>query len=93
MLAMMLILLEGTRKVLAFWVYDCNNQSAQVEQYSPLDSEMCRNMEKVHAIERKLNGEIVQIKKEQLVQVTRCTETQMIQSTYCRSQSRTGVES
>jgi hypothetical protein len=30
-------------------------------------------MEKVHAVERELYREIVQIKKERLVQVTRCT--------------------
>ena len=49
-------------------------------------------MEKVHAIERELYGEIVQIKKEWLVQVTRCTATQTIKSVYCGWQSRTGPE-
>jgi hypothetical protein len=49
-------------------------------------------MEKVHAIERELFGEIMQIKKERLVQVTRCTATQTIKSTYCRFQSRSGPE-
>jgi hypothetical protein len=34
------------------------------------------NMEKVQAIERDLYREIVQIKKERLVQVTRCTASQ-----------------
>jgi hypothetical protein len=45
-------------------------------------------MEKVHAIERELYGENVQIKKERLVQITRCTATQTIKSTYCGFQSR-----
>jgi hypothetical protein len=49
-------------------------------------------MEKVHAIERELYGEIVQIKKERLVQVTRCTGTQTIKSVYCGWQSLTGPE-
>ena len=49
-------------------------------------------MEKVHVIERELYGEIVQIKKEGLVQVTRCTATQTIKSVYCGFQSRTGPE-
>jgi hypothetical protein len=49
-------------------------------------------MEKVHAIERELYGEIVQIKKERLVQVTRRTATQTIKSVYCGWQSRTGPE-
>jgi hypothetical protein len=61
-----------------------------VEQYSLLDLEPCRNMEKVHAIERELFGKIVQIKKERLVQVTRCTTIQMIKSTYCGFQSYIG---
>jgi hypothetical protein len=45
-------------------------------------------MEKVHAIERELYGEIVHIKKEGLVRVTRCTATQTIKWTYCGFQSR-----
>jgi hypothetical protein len=49
-------------------------------------------MEKVHAIERELYGEIVQIKKERLVQVTRCTATQTIKSMYWGFQSRSGPE-
>jgi hypothetical protein len=49
-------------------------------------------MEKVHAIEQELYGEIVQIKKERLVQVTRCTATQTIKSVYCGFQSRSGPE-
>jgi hypothetical protein len=46
----------------------------------------------VHAIERELYGEIVQIKKERLVQVTRCTASQTIKSAYCEIQSRLGME-
>jgi hypothetical protein len=49
-------------------------------------------MEKVHAIERELYGEIMQIKKEGLVQVTRCTATQTIKSTYSEFQSLSGPE-
>jgi hypothetical protein len=49
-------------------------------------------MEKVHAIEQELYREIVQIKKERLVQVTRCTATQTIKSVYCGFQSRSGPE-
>jgi hypothetical protein len=49
-------------------------------------------MEKVHAIERDLYGEIVQIKKERLVQVTRCTASQTVKSTYCGFQSCSGPE-
>jgi hypothetical protein len=49
-------------------------------------------MEKAHTIERELYGEIVQIKKEQLVQVTKCTASQTIKSAYCGFQSHSGVE-
>jgi hypothetical protein len=47
-------------------------------------------MEKVHAIERELYGEIVQIKKERLVQVTRCTATETVQKRHCGWQSHAG---
>jgi hypothetical protein len=49
-------------------------------------------LEKVHAIERELFGEIVQIKKERLVQVTRCMASQTIKLAYCGFQSRSGME-
>ena len=71
--------------------YDCNNASAPVEQYSLLDPEPCGNMQKVHAIERDLQGEIVQIKKERLVQVTRCQVFETVTSQFCGFQSRAGV--
>jgi hypothetical protein len=92
MMTMMLVMMAGLPECTAFRAYDCNNQSSQIEQYSLLDPEPCGNMEKVHAIERELYGEIVQIKKERLVQVTRCTATQTIKSVYCGFQSRSGPE-
>jgi hypothetical protein len=90
MMTMMLLMLAGLPECVAFRAYDCNSQSSQIEQYSLLDPDSCGNMEKVHAIERELYGEIVQIKKERLVQVTRCTVTQTIKSVYSGWQSRTG---
>jgi hypothetical protein len=92
MMTMMLVILAGLPECAAFRAYDCNNQTSQIERYSLLDPEHCGNMEKVHAIERELYGEIVQIKKERLVQVTRCTATQTIKSVYCGFQSRSGPE-
>ncbi len=92
MMTMMLVMMAGLPECAAFHAYDCNNQSSQIEQYSLLDPEPCGNMEKVHAIERELYGEIVQIKKERLVQVTRCTAIQTIKSVYCGFQSRSGPE-
>jgi hypothetical protein len=92
MMTMMLIMLAGLPECTPFRAYDCNNQSSQIEQYSLLDPEPCGNMEKVHAIELELYREIIQIKKERLVQVTRCTATQTIKSMYCGFQSRLGPE-
>jgi hypothetical protein len=92
MMTMMLLMLAGLPECMAFRAYDCNSQSSQIEQYSLLDPEPCGNTEKVHAIERELYGEIVQIKKERLVQVTRCTATQTVKSVYCGWQSSTGPE-
>jgi hypothetical protein len=89
MMTMMMLMLAGLPECVAFRAYDCNSKSSEIEQYSLLDPEPCGNMEKVHAIERELYGEIVQIKKERLVQVTRCTATQS-KSVYCGWQSRTG---
>ncbi len=57
-----------------------------------MDPEPCGSMEKVHAIERDLYREIEQIKKERLVQVTRCTASQTVKSTYCGFQSHLGPE-
>jgi hypothetical protein len=92
MMTMMLLMLAGLPECVAFRAYNCNSQSSQIEKYSLLEPEPCGNMEKVHAIERELYGEIVQIKKERLVQVTRCMATQTVKSVYCGWQSRTGPE-
>ncbi len=74
MMTMMLFMMAGLPECAAFRAYDCNNQSSQIEQYSLLDPEPCGNyMEKVHAIEQELYGEIVQIKKEPVHLVTLCT--------------------
>jgi hypothetical protein len=88
----MLFMMAGLPECMAFRVYDCNNQSLQIEQYSLLDPELCGNMEKVHSIECDLYREIMQIKKERLVQVTRCTVTLTIKLVYCGFQSRSGLE-
>jgi hypothetical protein len=72
-------------------VFDCNNRSSPIKQYSLLDPEPCGNMQKVHAIERDLHREIVQIKKERLVQVTKCIVFQTIMAMFCGFQSGAGV--
>ena len=83
---------QGLGNKLGIWAYDCNKQSAQIEQNSLPNPEPCGNMEKVHVIERELYGEIVQIKKECLVQVTRCTASQTGQVGLLRVPEPLGVE-
>jgi hypothetical protein len=56
MMAMMLVMLAGMPECTDFRAYDCNNRSAQIEQYSLLNPEPCGNIEKVHAIERDLGA-------------------------------------
>jgi hypothetical protein len=92
MLTMKLVLQAGMPECVALRAYDCNKQSAQIEQYSLPDPEPCGNMEKVHVIERELYGEILQIKKECLVQVTRCTASQTRQVGLLRVPEPLGVE-
>jgi hypothetical protein len=89
--AVMMILAAVAPCGKAFHAFDCNNASAPVMQYSLLDPEPCGNMQKLHAVERYLQGEIVQIKKERLVQVTRCQVYETITSQYCGWHSRAGV--
>ncbi len=92
MMVMAAVLLAvGTTRATAFKAFDCNNGSAPIEQYSLLDPEPCWNMQKVHTVERDLHGEIVQINKERLVQVTKCIVVETITSTFCGFQSRAGV--
>jgi hypothetical protein len=87
MIAMAVLLLIGTLQATGFKALDCNNGSEPIKQYLLLDPEPCGNMQKVHAIERDLHGEIVQIKKERLVQVTKCVVFQTITLTFCGFQS------
>jgi hypothetical protein len=83
MMVMAVLLAVGATRATAFKAFDCNNGSAPIEQYSLLDPEPCGNKQKVHAVERDLHGEIVQIKKERLVQVTKCIVFETITSTFC----------
>jgi hypothetical protein len=44
-----------------------------------------------HVVERMLHGEIVQMKRERLIRITRCHVVESIMSQYCGWQSRAGV--
>ncbi len=89
--AVMMILAAGALCAKAFQAFNCNNASAPVEQYSLLDPEPCGNLQKLHTIKRELQGEIMQIQKEQLIKVTRCWVYETITLQYCGWQSRAGV--
>ena len=90
LMTMLLLMIGGSPQANAFRAYDCNNTSAPLEHYSLLEPEPCGDGRQ-HEIERTLFGEIVQMKKERLVQVTRCVVFETITSQYCGWQSRAGV--
>jgi hypothetical protein len=69
MLTASLASLPGTEGLKA---YDCSNSSNPVEMYSLLDPEPCPDVALDHVVERVLHREIVQMKRERLVQITRC---------------------
>jgi hypothetical protein len=44
-----------------------------------------------HVVERMMHGEIVQMKRERLIRITRCHVVESVMSQYCGWQSRAGV--
>ena len=74
-----------------FQAYDCSNSSNPVEMYSLLDPEPCPDVSPQHIVERVMQGEIVQLKRERLIKITRCHVVQSVFSQYCGWQSRAGV--
>jgi hypothetical protein len=74
-----------------FRAYDCSNSSNPVEMYLLLDPEPCPDVALDHVVERVLHGEIVQMKRERLVLITRCHVLELVLSQYCGWQSRAGV--
>ena len=90
-MTLLALMLTGAPRIYGFQAYDCNNASAPLEQYSLLEPEPCPDMLKQHELERNLEGEIVQLKKERLIHTTRCQVYETIQSQYCGFQSRAGA--
>jgi len=62
-----------------------------VDMYSLLDPEPCPDIAMDHVVERMMHGEIVQMKRERLIRITRCQVVESIMSQYCGWQSRAGV--
>ncbi len=90
-MTLLALMLTGAPGIYGFQAYDCNNASAPLEQYSLLEPEPCPDMLKQHELERNLEGEIVQLKKERLIHTTRCQVYETIQTQYCGFQSRAGA--
>jgi len=83
--------LAGLAGVEGFQAYNCSNSSNPVDMYSLLDSEPCPDVAMDHVVERMLHGEIVQMKRERLIRITRCHVVESIMSQYCGWQSGAGV--
>ncbi len=82
MMAMMLVMLAGMPECTAFRAYDCNNQSAQIEQYSLLDPEPCGNSTETSCRSRRSGW----------CRSPGCPASQTVKSTYCRFQRCSGPE-
>jgi hypothetical protein len=90
-IAMLTASLASLAGVEGFKAYDCSNSSNPVDMYSLLDPEPCPDMAMDHVVERMLHGEIVQMKRERLIRITRCHVVESIMSRYCGWQSQAGV--
>ncbi len=89
-MAMLMLFMGPT--VRGFRAYDCNNSTGTVEYYSLLEPGPCiETHQQERPIVRSVTGEIVQLKKERLIQVTRCQVIETMVSQYCGFRSRVGV--
>ncbi len=90
-IAMLTASLASLARVEGFQAYDCSNSSNPVDMYSLLDPEPCPDVAMDHVVERMMHGEIVQMKRERLIRITRCHVVESVMSQYCGWQSRAGV--
>jgi hypothetical protein len=90
-IAMLTASLASLAGVEGFQAYDCSNSSNPVDMYSLLDPEPCPDVAMDHVVERMMHGEIVQMKRERLIRITRCHVVESVTSQYCGWQSRAGV--
>jgi hypothetical protein len=84
-IAMLTTSLASLLGVEGFKAYDCSNSSNPVDMYSMLDPEPCPDV----AMDRMV--EIMQMKRERLIRITRCHVVESVMSQYCGWQSRAGV--
>jgi hypothetical protein len=59
--------------------------------YSLLDPAPCLDLTMTHMVERTLQGEIVQMKRERLIRITYCRVVESVMSLYCGWLSQAGV--
>jgi hypothetical protein len=90
-IAMLTTSLASLAGVEGFNAYDCSNSSNPVDMYSLLDPEPCPDVAMDHVVERMLHGEILQMKRERLIRITRCHVVESVMIQYCGWQSRAGV--
>ncbi len=90
-IAMLTASLAGLAGVEGFQAYNCSNSSNPVDMYSLLDPEPYPDVAMDDVVKRMLHGEIVQMKRERLIRITRCHVVKSIMSQYCGWQSRAGV--
>jgi hypothetical protein len=74
-----------------FVAYDCMNASNTVEAYSMLAPEECHVTGGEHKVERLVQAEVVQIKRERTINVFRCQVLETLVSQYCGHSSAAGV--
>jgi hypothetical protein len=74
-----------------FVAYDCMNASNTIEAYSVLAPEECHVTGGEHKVERIVQAEVVQIKRERTINVFRCQVLETLVSQYCGHSSAAGV--
>jgi hypothetical protein len=79
-IAMLTASLASLAGVEGFQAYDCSNSSNPVDMYSLLDPEPCPDVAMDHVVERMMHGEIVQMKRERLIRITRCHVVESVTS-------------
>jgi len=88
MLSLMMVSIPA---VDAFVAYNCANGSNPVIPYSLLEPEPCALTGVDLKFERTLNGEIIQMRRERIITVQRCTVMESTFSQYCGHSSAAGV--
>jgi hypothetical protein len=79
----MLPLARQERLVTGFVAYDCANATNRVDAYFLLEPAACHTTEDHYEVERTIYDEIIQMKRDRIVPVYRCTVIESVMSQYC----------